>query len=67
MTTTHRVDPRLIADAEAEIAAGNVPRKDLMRVYAAIRQARELTVLAQQFDAESVLLRAVGFNMEMSL
>lgn len=57
---TYRVDPRLIADAQAALDAGEVTVKQRMAVLAAIRQAREFPKLAMEFDAAWVLLRAVG-------
>lgn len=57
---TYRVNLRLIADAQAALDAGEVPVKQRMAVYAAIRQAQEFPKLAMEFDAAGVLLRAVG-------
>lgn len=59
---TYRVDPRLIADAQAALDAGEVPVKQRMVVYAAIRQAQELPQLAMEFDAAGALLLAVGME-----
>lgn len=61
---TYRVDPRLIADAQALLDAGHIPVKRRMEVASAIRQAGELPFLAMEFDAAGVLLRAVGMAPE---
>ena len=49
------IDPALIEAVEAI----DIPRRDRMRVYAAIRQAREFPKLAEEADAAGVLLRVV--------
>lgn len=61
---TYQVDPRLIADAQAMLDAGQIPVKRRMAVAAAIRQAQELPLLAMEFDAAGVLMRAVGMEPE---
>lgn len=54
---TYTVDPALIAAVEARVP--DLPRRDRMGVYAAIRQAREFPKLALEADAAGVLLRIV--------